>query len=153
MKKITLSLITLIAAIGLASCKTTGATQEDVNSSFSKVYKNYSELVNLEGASTYTVVSGDTLTAISKKFYGNTNGYYFPLIMLASNETVLDPDLIEPGMELTIPDFDKNIRNSTQAKNLKPYFKDIANVYKLKTTNGAADIRDRLIEISNELGK
>lgn len=153
MKKTIFVLVALVAAILLASCKSTGATQEDLDKSFSKVYDSYSELVNLDGAEIYTVVSGDTLTGISKKYYGNTNGYYFPLIMIASNETVLDPDLIEPGMELTVPNFDKNIRDTEQAKKLKPYFKDIANVYKLKSTNGAADIREKLIEISNQLGK
>lgn len=153
MKKITLALLALITVIGLASCKSTGASQEKVNDSFYKVYHNYSSVVNLEGAKTYTVVSGDTLTAITKQFYGDKNGYYFPLIMIASNEKVLDPDFIEPGMELTIPDFDKNIKDTEQAKLLKPYFKDIANVYKIKSTPSAADIREKLLEISESLGK
>ena len=150
MKKITFAFLALAAVLCFASCKST-ATQEDVNNSFYKVYHNYT--VDLEGAQTYTVESGDTLTAITKKFYGNQNGYYFPLIMIASSDVVLDPDLISPGMELTVPDFDKNIKNAEQAKKLSPYFKDIANVYKIKTTNGAEDIRKELLSISSTLGK
>lgn len=48
----------------------------------------------------YTVVSGDTLTAIARKFYGSADPKYIQLIMDANSMT--KPDLM-PGDILTIP--------------------------------------------------
>lgn len=49
---------------------------------------------------TYTVVSGDTLWAISERFYGDGNQYQ----RIADASGVANPDLIHPGQVLTIPD-------------------------------------------------
>lgn len=48
---------------------------------------------------TYTVVSGDTLWAISERFYGDGNQYQ----RIADASGVANPDLIHPGQVLTIP--------------------------------------------------
>lgn len=48
---------------------------------------------------TYTVVSGDTLWAISERFYGDGNKYQ----VIADASGVSNPDLIHPVRELTIP--------------------------------------------------
>jgi len=48
---------------------------------------------------TYTVVSGDTLWAISERFYGDGSKYQ----VIADASGVSNPDLIHPGQELTIP--------------------------------------------------
>lgn len=48
---------------------------------------------------TYTVESGDTLWAISERFYGDGNRY--PEIAAASG--IDNPDLIQPGQVVTIP--------------------------------------------------
>lgn len=48
---------------------------------------------------TYTVVSGDTLWAISERFYGDGNQYQ----RIADASGVSNPDLIYPGQVLTIP--------------------------------------------------
>ena len=151
MKKLSLVITALIAALVLAGCKTTG-NQEAVNESFKKVYNNYAGIVNLEGAKDYTVAEGDTLTSIAKDVYGEANGYYFPLIMVAS-KNVSDPELITPGTKLVIPNYNANINDKEQAAKLKPYFKDIADVYKQKKTTGAKDIREQLLLISEDLGK
>jgi len=50
---------------------------------------------------TYTVKSGDTLSKISKEFYGNANDYM--KIFEANRGTLTDPNRISPGQELTIP--------------------------------------------------
>ena len=50
-------------------------------------------------ARTYTVVSGDTLWAISERFYGDGNQYQ----RIAGASGVDNPDLIYPGQVLTIP--------------------------------------------------
>ncbi len=48
---------------------------------------------------TYTVVSGDTLWAISERFYGDGSQYQ----RIADASGISNPDLIYPGQVLTIP--------------------------------------------------
>ena len=48
---------------------------------------------------TYTVVSGDTLWAISERFYGDGSRYQ----QIADASGISNPDLIHPGQVLTIP--------------------------------------------------
>jgi nucleoid-associated protein YgaU len=52
-----------------------------------------------EAARTYTVESGDTLWAISERFYGDGNKYQ----IIADASGIANPDLIQPGQVLTIP--------------------------------------------------
>ena len=78
----------------------------------------------IDGAQTYTVVSGDTLSKISQRFYGN--GFYFPLIMLGSGDVVSDPDYILPGMRLTIPNLQRNINDSEAKARIKRSLGEIA---------------------------
>lgn len=49
----------------------------------------------------YTVKSGDSLSKIAKKYYGNAMKY--PTIFEANREVIKDPDLIYPGQVLRIP--------------------------------------------------
>ena len=50
----------------------------------------------------YEVVSGDTLGAISQKFYGKAGDY---MKIFEANRDILDnPDLIKPGQNLKIPE-------------------------------------------------
>ena len=49
----------------------------------------------------YTVQSGDTLSAIAKKFLGNANDYMD--IFNANRDQLTDPDKIKPGQLLKIP--------------------------------------------------
>jgi nucleoid-associated protein YgaU len=49
----------------------------------------------------YTVVSGDTLSKISKQFYGDANQY--PKIFEANKPMLAHPDKIYPGQKLRIP--------------------------------------------------
>lgn len=51
--------------------------------------------------STYTVQAGDTLSAISRKFYGHANDYMD--IFNANKDQLSDPDQIKPGQVLKIP--------------------------------------------------
>ncbi|CRK60979.1 Xanthomonapepsin precursor [Alloactinosynnema sp. L-07] len=50
-------------------------------------------------AQTYTVVPGDTLSAIAKRFYGDGSQY----MRIAHASGISNPDLIRPGQVLTIP--------------------------------------------------
>jgi len=57
------------------------------------------------GAACYTVVSGDNLSAISQKFYGNMNGDSVSKIYYSNMATIgADPNVIMPGQKLLIPD-------------------------------------------------
>ena len=50
---------------------------------------------------TYAVQSGDTLSKISKQFYGNANEYM--KIFEANRDVLSDPNKISPGQTLKIP--------------------------------------------------
>jgi nucleoid-associated protein YgaU len=50
---------------------------------------------------TYTVKAGDTLSKISKQFYGDANEYM--RIFYANRDKLKDPDKIQVGQELVIP--------------------------------------------------
>ncbi|AEF99836.1 peptidoglycan-binding protein LysM [Methylomonas methanica] len=49
----------------------------------------------------YLIQSGDSLSKIAKKYYGNGNDY--PKIFEANREVIKDPDLIFPGQKIRIP--------------------------------------------------
>jgi nucleoid-associated protein YgaU len=49
----------------------------------------------------YEIKSGDMLSAIAKKYYGNAMDY--PRIFEANREVIKDPDLIYPGQKIRIP--------------------------------------------------
>ena len=53
------------------------------------------------GANTYTVVAGDTLSGIAKRFYGDAKDYME--IFNANKDQLSDPGKIKPGQVLKIP--------------------------------------------------
>jgi len=131
----------IVLVLALGSCATRPAT-------FESVYADLGSRLNLTEAATYTVVSGDTLTAITKNFYGDDKGYWFPLILAASNETVTDPDLIQPGMVLTIPDFELNVNDPSIKRDVKKTFRTVAAIYVEKDN---AFVAGKLNEIADTL--
>jgi nucleoid-associated protein YgaU len=54
-----------------------------------------------DGTQYYIIKSGDTLSAIAQKFYGDANQY--PKIFEANREVIKDADLIFPGQKIRIP--------------------------------------------------
>ncbi|HEX8652526.1 MAG TPA: LysM peptidoglycan-binding domain-containing protein [Pyrinomonadaceae bacterium] len=54
-----------------------------------------------QGSQTYTVKSGDTLSKISKQFYGDADEYM--RIFYANRDKLNDPDKIQVGQQLNIP--------------------------------------------------
>ena len=50
---------------------------------------------------TYTVVAGDSLSKIAKRYYGDANQW--PRIHEANRDQISNPDLIHPGQRLKIP--------------------------------------------------
>jgi len=55
-----------------------------------------------QSSRTYTVQSGDSLSKISKQFYGNPNQYM--KIFEANRDQLNDPNQIKPGQQLVIPE-------------------------------------------------
>ena len=54
-----------------------------------------------ERQKTYTVVSGDTLSKIAKREYGDADKWH--AIYEANRDKIKNPDLIYPGQVLTLP--------------------------------------------------
>ncbi len=54
-----------------------------------------------QAAQTYTVQAGDTLSKISKQFYGDSNEYM--RIFYANRDKLSDPNKIQVGQQLSIP--------------------------------------------------
>ena len=55
-----------------------------------------------ETGTTYTVKAGDSLSKIAKHFYGDPGKW--KKIHAANADKIPNPDLIHPGLQLTIPD-------------------------------------------------
>jgi nucleoid-associated protein YgaU len=68
---------------------------------FSSIKDVFSKLFAGAGGQTHTVVQGDTLSAISLKYYGDANQYM--KIFNANRPLLKDPDKIYPGQVLRIP--------------------------------------------------
>jgi len=97
-----------------------------------KVKDMYDAATGLDytGAVKYTVKKGDTLSDISRRVYND--GFYYPVIMLASKGVVVNPDKIEPGMELTIPDLEINKANVNCRKSIKNCLNGLADLEKAR---------------------
>ena len=117
-------------------------TQDRIDAAFNQIYNTYRSRLNMTGAQEYTVQRGDTLSEITRRFYGNLtgvgnagrrNGFYFPIIMMATDDHgIVDPDLIEPGMRLLIPDLRRNLNNPEARNAIKSSLNDVAYIYNRK---------------------
>ncbi|MCL2318446.1 MAG: hypothetical protein FWC45_00045, partial [Treponema sp.] len=92
-----------------------------------------------------------------RKFYGSltdvgdsgpNNGFYFPVIMLASDSNIVDPDFIDPGMALKIVDLKRNLSNPVSRQAIKDCLMDVSYVYNKK---GVKATEDGLIKLANSL--
>jgi hypothetical protein len=126
MRRIVLAVLLIMSVLLAVSCK---ATPKDMDSRYRSLYDANTGL-DLSGARYYTVKSGDTLSYISRSFYGD--GFYYPVIMLASRGVVINPDKIAPGMDLTIPDMERNKANPNARKSMKNCLNGFAKIEKLR---------------------
>jgi len=85
----------------------------------------------------YTVVAGDTLSALALRFYGDAERY--PLIASASGVT--DPSDIDVGQQLIIPDATRYtvVAGDTLSKLALHFYGDAALYPLIATVNGIAD--------------
>lgn len=81
--------------VGSGTAKSTGGSAD-----FSDVKGGSSSTAPLT-ETTYTVKAGDSLSKIAKHFYGD--GSKWKKIHAANADKIPNPDLIHPGLELTIP--------------------------------------------------
>jgi hypothetical protein len=154
MKKAVLCVVLIMSVLLVMSCKTTkgagagaGGTTTTVNDdTFRRIYDRYWGDLILDGAQSYTVKSGDRLVDISRSLYSNP--YYYPVIMLASKDVVVDQDKIQPGMELTIPDLQRNLDDPRAKASIKGVIVDCA---KVEDDRGRADTARGLREHGNSL--
>jgi len=122
MKKVVLATVLVVCVLLVVSCKSLrGAVNDD---SFNKIYSKYASDLIYEGATSYTVKSGDRLVDISRALYDDP--YYYPVIMLASRNVVADPDKIAPGMVLTIPNLQRNLADPRARAAMKGVINDCA---------------------------
>jgi hypothetical protein len=164
MKK-TISLVFILAVVLLVvSCKSTPSAetgtepegeQQAINTQYSNAYAAVRPII-LEGAKKYTVKSGDKFVNISRQHYRQettSSAYFFPLIMAASEDIeIVDPDLIEPGMELTIPDLRANLADPEIRARIKTLLREVAKIYDVKDdAPWRDDIRDGLNATANSL--
>ncbi|MCL2434175.1 MAG: LysM peptidoglycan-binding domain-containing protein [Clostridia bacterium] len=128
MAKGSLLIVLALSFVAVLGCKSQPANQtpQTTDDAFRSVYDRHFDDLILEGAGTHTVVTGDTLSAIARTYY--YSGVYYPVIMLASKEIVLDPDRITPGMVLIVPDLQANLDNPGARANLKRFLGEIANI-------------------------
>ena len=143
MKKAVLGILLIICMVFVFACKSQPKSTEDA---LKAAYDRYRSGLILEGASSYTVSPGDTLSKISREAYNN--GLYYPIIMMASSDVVIDPDLIEPDMKLTIPDLQKNLANDKAKSNIKKFLLEIA---KIEDNRERADTAKGLRDLSASL--
>jgi hypothetical protein len=134
MKSVLFILVVSLLSQLTMSCASTQLTQEqkDILLAFEDIYNAYKTDFILDDAQIYKVKEGDTLAAITRRIYGAGNGYYFPLIVLASSDVILDPEFLEPGMELKIPSLQENLDDQDIRETLKYFLYDIADVYEKK---------------------
>lgn len=84
----------------------TGASGDENAADFSRVHGSAStvsaDVTPSATEQTYTVQSGDTLSHIAKRFYGKAEQWQ--PIFEANRDQLDDPDLIQPGQVLKIPE-------------------------------------------------
>lgn len=74
------------------------------SSSSSKAMPKSAAGTSKKASSTYTVVSGDSLSQIAKRHYGDASKW--KAIFEANRDLITNPDLIHPGQVLTLPQLD-----------------------------------------------
>jgi len=126
MKKVILLSALIICVMLTVSCK---SGPKDLDEQYKDLYDANTGL-DFTGAGTYIVKSGDTLSKISSHAYND--GFFYPVIMLASRGVIINPDKIRPGMELTIPNLERNKTSAAGRKSMKNCLYGFANIEKIK---------------------
>jgi len=119
---------------------TTGQSRQMEAIEIRLVSKVAGDLV-LDGATNYTVVRGDSLSKIAAARYGQRNMLYFPLIRAANTGVVSDPDVIEVGTTLVIPNLQRNLENPGAVAKIREETAATADQYERQGKAGARALR------------
>jgi nucleoid-associated protein YgaU len=103
----------------------TSSVQQQTGAAGTNTGNRHQSGIILDGALSYTVMKGDTLSGIARQFY--KDGSCYPLIMMVSSG-ISDIDKIYPNMILTIPNLAVNMKDSTAKGSINRYFLQIANL-------------------------
>jgi hypothetical protein len=131
MKKIIFVLLTVLTAFAIVACGTPAPAAAPAAA------PARSDLI-LDGATSYTTVRGDSLSSVAARVYGSK--YYFPIIQKASGITT-NPDLIAPGLRLTLVDLQRNLRDAGAKAKVKEYITAAAATYDNRDKNIAQQMR------------
>jgi len=126
LRKVVLAAMLIVSVMLVVSC---ASTPKDNDEHYRRLYDANTGL-DLTNAESYTVKSGDTLSDISRMHYDD--GFYYPVIMLASRGVVINPDKIQPGMVLTIPDLERNKAEPGSRRSMKNCLNGFADIEKTK---------------------
>jgi len=144
MKKAVLIGALVLSVMAAFACKSQPKTAEE---ELKELYARYSGDLILEGARTYTVVPGDTLSNIAAKSEYRS-GFFYPVILLASRDVVVDVDKIEPGMVLSLPDLQRNLDDPKARANIKQFLLEVAKIEdnrdRPQTAEGLRNLSDSL---------
>jgi len=147
MKRTVLSVLLVISLLLVFSCKTQQPAPAPVEATFSQIFERYAGALILDGATTYTVVAGNTLSGISHSVYDG-NGFFYPVIMLANSDTVTDMDKIQLDQELIIPDLEANLADDGARTAIKGFLLEVAD---LVSSRGLEDTAQGLRDLSDSL--
>jgi len=138
MKKLLFIAIPMIITVLFVGCATAGsrAPENPVEEAFYEIYQRFRGDLILTGSRTHTVSAGDTLVGIARNAYDD--GFYYPIIILASSNVVLDPDRIEPGMRLTIPDLQRNLNDTRARANIRNFLLEMADLEESRNRSDTA---------------
>ena len=126
MKKAFLIGVLVLSALAVFACKSQ-PKPKSTDDELKDLYARHSNDLILDGAKTYTVVSGDTLSQIARRSEYR-DGFYYPIILLASRDVVVDVDKIEPGMILILPDLQRNLDDPKARANIKQFLLEVAKI-------------------------
>jgi LysM repeat protein len=102
---------------------------------YHEAYIRHHNDIILNQSQSYTVQSGDTMVIIARRFYSDSSLY--PLIFGASDE-VSDPDRIEVGTILTIPDLELNWNDAKAKKSIDELILEMAGIEEHRGRNNTA---------------
>jgi nucleoid-associated protein YgaU len=97
----------------------------------------------------YVVTGKEGLMTIARQYYGSENVWYFPLIYYANRTIINNPDSLQKGTNIIVPDLDASKNNTVYAEQIKDFFRQTADYY---YRTGRRPLGDRINSIADNWG-
>jgi hypothetical protein len=81
----------------------------------------------------------ESLSSIARQYYGAKNARFFPILMLATG-AIDDPDKIEIGQLIAVPDLMINRLHNSTSPTIRQYFYHVATLYAQKGDIAMAEL-------------